>query len=112
MTTVVETSISTERADRYLAQLCQHLDHLAHIPVTHGGATPPKITDPVRRSGNVATVGFEAGLLHIQATSTHLTLRIETSDPAGIENLQELVTHRVATIGRRDNLQLTWRQVV
>lgn len=112
MMAVVETTISTERASRYLAQLCQHLNHLAQVPAGHGTADSPKITEPVRRNGDAATVGFDAGLLRMQATATHLTLRIETSDPAAMGNLQALVTHRVATIGRRDNLKVTWRQVV
>lgn len=109
--TVAEASISTPRADRYLEQLCQHLDHLSRIPVGHRRAHGPKITGPVRRSGDSAKVGFDLGTLSMAATASHLTLRIETDDAAAMETLKEQVSHRVATISRRDKLLITWRQV-
>ena len=108
---VAEASISTERASRYLEQLCQHLDHLAHLSPAHDGAGRPEITKPVVRTSDIAAVDFTIGVLHMQATTSELTLRVETADEADLEQLQALVAHRIATIGRRDNLQVTWQQI-
>ena len=107
---ITDGSVSTKRADRYLAQLCDHLDHLQHLPQrSHGGHDLPRITQPVHRTGDTATVTFDIGCLHIQATPDQLRLQVEADDASDGQRLQALVTNRLTTIGHRDNLTVTWQ---
>lgn len=43
------------------------------------------------------------------ATASLLTLSIESHGQAAMETLKALVTRRVATISRRDKLDITWQ---
>lgn len=109
---VAEASLSTDRAGRYLEQLCQHLDHLRQLPpMSHAGPMPPKINELVWHSDTMATVVFDLGTLHLHATATELTLRVEAENATDLKHLQTLIAQRVVTVSRRDNLAVSWQPI-
>lgn len=107
-----EGAVCTDRAERYVEQLCGHLDHLRHVPAaSHGQRSTPRILEPVQRDDGVATVAFDIGSLRMQATPGELRLLVEADEASDLDLLQALIAHRVTTIGRRDGLTITWQPV-
>ena len=109
---VIEGRVDTPRADRYLAQLCEHLDHLAHrtTPPTrpdgdHHGALPVTRATRDGRRGEIVLSDATCSLL---ATDEALLLRIEGSDEPALHRARQRITHRIETIGRREELSVTW----
>lgn len=107
-----EARLPTARADRYLTQLVQHLDHLGHAD--HGGHSHasdghgrPGVSS-VERVGDDATITFDVGVCRLLAGPDALTVRVQAVTAAQLEVLQELLAHRIETIGRRDELVVTW----
>lgn len=103
--------IDTPRAARYLAQLCDHLDHLPQGSRHHGSASghdgPPPVLH-IDRSDNHAVVTFAWGSCRLDATDTALLVRVEAGDDADLAQAEALLAHRIQTIGHRDQLDLTW----
>jgi hypothetical protein len=67
--------------------------------------------DHVDYSDSVGLVRFSDGELRLQATADDLTLRIEAADDNALQRLQDGIGERLQTIGRRDQLTLTWHHV-
>ena len=112
---VAEARVSTNRASRYLKQLCRHADqmrHMRHQPLGADTATParPEVSR-VDYSDSAAAVQFADGRLTMHATADTLTLRIEAVDDEALQRLQDGVAARLHTIGRRDQLATTWRRL-
>ena len=105
-----EAVIPTPRASRYLVQLAAHLDHLRDVPHSHDGRAPdqPVITGVVGTE-NDATVTFDGARGFLHASADSLTLRLEGADTKLLRTLQLLLTHRLQTISRRDDLRVDWQ---
>jgi hypothetical protein len=110
---VSHAQIPTARADRYLSQLCDHLDRLsqaAHHHGSHDGHPAPTARLTIDRSDHRATVTFEWGTCTLQATETALHVRVEAPESAALDQAETLLAHRVRTIGARDQLTVEWRR--
>jgi hypothetical protein len=109
-----EASVATDRAERYLDQLCSHLgqmQHMRHLPKGgHGGAGAPRV-EHVERSPGRAEIRFADGSWTLQAAVDALVLRVEADDPASLERLKDAITARITKIGRRDGLAVTWHAI-
>jgi hypothetical protein len=104
-----ETRVTTDRAARYLAQLCEHLSAI--------GQAAPDHADGHQRSGHAPRVQWSAdhGLVQIgqaqfaiDATPDALTLHAEAPDKAELERVKSMLADRIHMIGRRDNLTVDW----
>jgi hypothetical protein len=107
-----EASVTTDRASRYLVQLCGHAEQMRrmrHRPSKGHGDRPG--VGHVDYSDTAGTVRFDDGLLVLRASADALTLRIEAGDEDGLRRLQDGIAGRLRTIGRRDRLTLTWHEV-
>lgn len=108
-----EARIDTPRAERYIAQLCDHLGHMGHgrFPAhrragDHAGL--PNVLQ-VERDDTRAAIVFDWGRCTLTATSDALTLHAEADDEAALTRGQALIGRRIETIGRREQLTVTWR---
>jgi hypothetical protein len=99
-----EAVVATDRARRYLDQLCGHLGHLQHL-ARHQGM--PAVVQ-VEQAPSSAVVRFADGLWRLEATASALVLQVEGEDEAARERLRDAITARVEKIGRRDGLTVAW----
>jgi hypothetical protein len=115
-----EARVATDRADRYLAQLCGHLSRMSgmrHRPPTRhadgqphdDGHRPPQV-EHVDHSDTYGSIRFAGGLCTLHATSDALALHIDADDEDTLLRLQNGITGRLEKIGRRDQLTVTWRR--
>lgn len=104
--------VETDRASRYLVQLCRHVSQLGR-PGGHrppgGGHVAPEVQH-VEWTDTHGTIDVGWGRCTVEATSDALTLRLESADEEGLERLQTAVAHRLETIGRRDGLKVNWQR--
>ncbi len=109
----VEARIPTDRAERYLDQLCSHLGQLQqmrHLPKGgHGGAGVPRV-EHVEQAPGRAEIRFADGSWTLHAGADALVLRVEADDPAALERLKDAIAARIAKIGRRDGLSVAWHE--
>lgn len=110
-------TVPTDRASRYLAQLCRHLGELQHQ--TDSPTSPDTDPEPAHRrrrpqirhlewSDTHGTVDLGVGRLALQATPDALDVALEAADERTLGRLQDTVATRIQTIGRRDRLIVTW----
>jgi hypothetical protein len=108
-----EASITTDRAERYLTQLCSHLgqmQHMRHLPKGgHGGAGVPRV-EHVEQAPGRAVIRFADGAWTLNAEARALQLRVEAEDPTALERLKDAIAARIAKIGRRDGLTVVWHE--
>lgn len=104
-----EARVATDRASRYLTQLCQHLGRMRsnHGPFLHARHQPPTVQN-VEWNGSSGEMRFENGQCTLEAHTDALVLRLTAIDEASLHALQQAITHRIATIGRRENLTVQW----
>lgn len=119
---IAEARVETERPGRYLVQLCKHFAnkgrHLGHRPRAHAGEDAEALRDMravaeqarVTWSETEGEVGLPWGRITLRATLSTLTLRAEAVDRENLGRLQDLVTGHVERFGRRDGLQVSWRE--
>jgi len=110
-----EAHLKTERADRYLNQLCEHaqkIHRLGHRPRLHhshpGGARPPAKVQ-VERSDTLATLDFGWGRCNVEASSDTLVLRAEAPDEDGLQRVQNIVAADIGRFGKRERLTVDWQ---
>lgn len=111
----VEAHITTDRASRYLVQLCQHsgrMPGMLHRSPTgrRVGHLPPTVQH-VDWTNTTGTIHFPQGKCTLAATPDALTVRLDADDENSLRQLQDGVTRRLETIGRRDNLTVHWRHL-
>lgn len=112
-----EAHITTDRAARYLDQLCSHLGSMRHarhlhLPPSafasrHGAAGMPRVVS-VEQSGNSAVIRFADGSWELTAQKDMLILRVVADEDATLERLKAAIAARIAKIGRRDGLSVQW----
>lgn len=99
-----EAVVPTERAARYLRQLCSHASRMRH---GHGrGHAGPRAEATSDTTGRI-TRG--TAICELTATPANLILRASADDEEQLRGLQEAVTRTVERIGRRDGLIVVWR---
>jgi hypothetical protein len=109
-----EARIETTRAERYLAQLRDHLGHMSR-----GGITPrdghqaglherPDVQEAEHGDRHGEFV-FEWGTCKLLALDDALLIRVEAADEKDLKRAQAMIGHRIETIGRREHLTLTWQ---
>ena len=110
-----QTSVPTERAGRYLVQLCEHLQLIATGRIGAGGHHQPgKHPDGlpdvrhVEWTAQRGTVAFADGQVSFDATSQALSIRVEAPTAEALERIKTLVAQRIRTIGRRDQVTVSW----
>ena len=106
-----EARIPTDRAARYLEQLCRHLGamgNMRHVPAGgHGGAGMPRV-ESIEQNGSRAVIRFADGAWDLQAHEDALVLRVEAQEAASLERLKAAIAARITKIGRRDGLAVIW----
>lgn len=127
-----EAHVATDRASRYLAQLCSHLSHMtsmrrdspgsapalhgiaAGLAARHGGGqgtgSAPLRVEHVDHDGTYGSIRFTRALCTLRATGSTLTLRIDAEDENSLRRVQDGLAGRLEKIGRRDNLTVTWQR--
>jgi hypothetical protein len=92
-----EANVATDRAARYLQQLCSHASRMHH-----GGPKAEATSDTTGR--------ITRGTAHcdLTASPTALVLRAAADDEAQLKALQQAVTRTLERIGRRDGLTVLW----
>lgn len=98
-----ETQVATERAGRYLTQLCRHLNHMNR---TRHGSSPT--VEDVTWSDTAGTIRFSEGTCTLSATAGALTVRLDAETEDALRRLREGVTRRLETVGRRERLTVHW----
>ena len=110
-----EARIATDRANRYLTQLCRHAGEMGrrshYRPRAHGGADGPPVVEQTQWSDSRGTIRFKWGQCSVEATEEALVLRSESADEEGLRRIQDGIASRLETIGRRDNLTVTWQRM-
>ena len=109
-----EARIRTDRASRYLAQLCRHASQMGR-PMRHRlrvhdrGDAPPEVQH-VEWSDTYGIVSLSWGQWTMQATPDTLAVRAEAADEDNLRRIQDLVAERLGRFGRRDHLAVSWQQ--
>jgi hypothetical protein len=98
-----EGHMATDRAGRYLEQLCQHLDSL--------GQARPQMRVNVEWSGEHGVIDFGWGRCTLDAKPSALGLVVQAGDEPSLRELQQRISDRLERIGRRDGLRVTWSPV-
>jgi hypothetical protein len=110
-----EARVPTDRASRYLIQLCRHADQMRRMrlepPGRLGGSRMPPRVQHVSYTDTTGTVRFAEGQLTLQASADTLTLRVDAADDDSLRRLQNGIAARLHKIGRRDQLMVTWHQM-
>jgi cytochrome P450 len=105
--------VPTDRASRYLTQLCQHAGQLGHFARSerrgHAPAGAP-LAAGADRSGNQGSIEFSGGGCTLQATPDSLILRAQADDPEELQRIQDGIAARLQRIGRRDGLAVSWQR--
>ncbi len=95
-----EALIATDRAERYLQQLC---GHLAQIQGRHLGGSLRVEHDRARGLIDLGTARCE-----LLAIDGGLHLRALATNEASLRDIQTRVAGRLQKIGRRDRLTVNW----
>ncbi|GIH14980.1 hypothetical protein Raf01_31520 [Rugosimonospora africana] len=106
-----EARIRTDRAGRYLTQLCGHTARVSDLPHDHRRDEGTAMAIPRRAecSGTDGVIEFDRGRCALRATGEELVLLAEADDQRHLRLMQDAIAARVQRIGRRDQLSLTWR---
>jgi hypothetical protein len=111
---IAEGNVPTNRASRYLVQICDHLAELRHHSADRhgrhidGGAPQPPQVLRVEHNDVQGVITFSFGQCTLDASDTSLAVLLAAEDDDSLRRLQTMLANRIAIIGRRDNLRLTW----
>jgi hypothetical protein len=97
---IAEARVETERASRYLVQLCQHVDKL--------GRARPQMRAHAEWSDDRGAISFRWGRGTLRALPGVLTLRAEAPDEDALRRVEYPIGARLVGIGRHDHLTVTW----
>jgi hypothetical protein len=111
--------IHTADPARYIARLRRHTTRMGehtHLGPRHGRRpadpgsthTPPRVTH-AEWSGTHGTVTMNWGQWTVQAAPGTLTLHAEAADEENLKRIQDMLTRRLETFGRREHLTLAWQ---
>ena len=111
--------IQTADPARYIARLRRHTARMgerAHFGPRHGRRpsdpgsthTPPRVTH-AEWTGTHGTVTMNWGNWTVQAAAGTLTVRAQAADGESLKQIQGMLTMRLESFGRREQLRLTWQ---
>ena len=100
---IAEAKVATDRASRYLVQLCQHVSLAAQAH--------PQMQALAEWTDDRGVISFGSGQCTLRADSGVLTLRAEAPDKDSLHQLEQRVADRLVQIGRRERLTVTWTPV-
>lgn len=110
----IEARVPTDRASRYLVQFCRHAGQMGRMrhrpPTRHQGKQVPPTVQHADWSDTAGTVRFAQGCCTLTAESDSLTVRIDAEDEDALRQLQDGITRRLETMGRRDDLAVRWHR--
>jgi len=86
--------VVTDRASRYLTQLCKHFAHKVHAEWDE--------------SKGYADFGW--GTCTLTATSEALVLDAQAPDGDGLDRVEHVVGDHATRFGVKDNLTVTWKR--
>ena len=113
---ISEARVRTERASRYLTQLCNHGSKMRatafHRVLSHRGRGAAVDSPPAgrhaRSTGEDGVIDFGWGRCTLQATAEELILTAEAEDEPGLRRIQDGIAARLQRIGHRDRLTVVW----
>ncbi|GAA4077675.1 DUF2218 domain-containing protein [Nonomuraea soli] len=88
----ITSTVETERAARYLVQLCKHFAH----------KVPAEWTD------EEGTARFDWGTCVMRASGGALHLEVSAPDEESLGRVRYVVTDHLERFGTRDSLVVTW----
>lgn len=105
-----ETRIATDRAPRYLAQLCKHAaaiaDTAAHGNGAHPGGHAGVSAQWTDTRGVITFAPY--GTCTLEAGESDLVVRVEAPDDAALTRIRAIVGADLDRFGRRDGLTVSW----
>src|SRR2546428_7752423 len=106
-----EARIPTERASRYLVQLCRHANQMGRHRITRppahaGHSMPTGVT--AEWSDTSGTVRAGGATCTLRATADALLLRAEAADEDTLDRLREMITRNLTRFSRREPLTVDW----
>ena len=108
-----EAVIRTENPDRYLARLGKHAAKMGsgmhHRSRAHGSGQAPPGIQGAEWSDTRGTVTLNWGRWTAEAAPGTLTLRAEAADAENLQKIQDMLTTRIESFGRREHLTITWQ---
>lgn len=115
---IAEARVETERASRYLVQLCRHAAAMGAARVhdsrmhLHSLLARRQVQVTADWSETFGTVAFAPwGRCTVTADPATLVLRVEAADEQSLRRIQDVVTEDLGRFGRRDELTLNWCDV-
>jgi hypothetical protein len=87
-----KAEVATDRASRYLQQLCKHFAH--KLPVTF---------DPTQ-----GRIEFSIGTCKLAATPNLLTMQAEAADETNLAQLERVVASHLERFAFREELKVAW----
>lgn len=131
---IAEARIETDRASRYLVQFCHHASEMSqrlrtdgpgarHQPHDSGPRAAGQEPQPEGQAGeqhqpqlgkvewsdSTGTMSLNWGRCTLSAGPDALVLRAEATDQDNLRRLQDLMTVRLESFGRRDGLRVRWQ---
>jgi hypothetical protein len=109
-----ETRIATDRATRYLAQLCRHAAAVTRLGTHPGGPHAEAedhadVTVDAQWSDTRGVIAFAPyGTCTLEAGASELVVRVEAADDAALTRIRRIVAADLDRFGRRDGLAVSW----
>jgi hypothetical protein len=90
-----EARVPTEKAGRYMAQLCKHFAH--KIPATF--------------DHEAGRIEFAFGVCRLRAGPDSLALEVEGADEPALDRLEEVVASHLERFAFREPLKVAWTRI-
>jgi hypothetical protein len=92
MSAVATARVPTEKASRYLQQLCKHFDH--KLPVTF--------------DEHAGSITFTLGECALKADGEALTITATSPGQAELEQLEDVIVRHLVRFAFREELKVEW----
>lgn len=89
---VTQASVAMPTPARYMGRLCNHFAHRA----------------TVHREAERARIEFPNGMCSLQATESCLEMRIEATDMATLERMEEVVARHLKQVASSETFEVRW----
>nr|WP_181698952.1 DUF2218 domain-containing protein [Nocardia sp. GTS18] len=109
-----EARIPTDRAERFLAQLCRHASMIGSGPNAAHSETAPRrdVTVTAEWSGTAGTITFAPwGRCDLTATTDALIAHVEAPNTGYLEQIQTVIGRNLERMSHRTPLTVEWAEV-
>lgn len=96
MSAVATARVPTEKASRYLQQLCKHFAHKL----------------PVAFDEHKGSISFSSGECALAADGETLTISATAPDATNIDQLKDVIVRHLVRFAFREELQVDWEPTV